>query len=186
MWSVSMRKTVIMAVALAAASCATDGAAAPVREPPLATEAEMQEALAALDAWTTAFRAEDYAAQRDLTDPRIRRWQDLRRWRDKMTEARADDGRLETIEVEAMSPITGAQLPCTEQHHCWRRGVKYVFFSLHTTYERAAPPQPEYAVVAWSEEGWRFAGGTFPNRPMDETMVILTELDEKRYEERPF
>ncbi len=65
--------------------------------------------------------------------------------------------------------------------HCYRRGVQYVVFVLRTTYEKASPGQPEYVAMAKSDEGWRFGGGTFPNRPLGETAVIMTESDESRY-----
>ncbi len=72
-------------------------------------------------------------------------------------------------------------LPCTEQKHCFHKDIRYVAFVIGSKYKTASPPQPEYAVMAWSEEGWRFGGGTFLNRPLGETAVILTEKDERLY-----
>lgn len=143
--------------------------------------ADVDEATAVLDQWIAAHQAQDHTKQWQLTDPRIRRWWGLQRWRKAMIKAHARDGRLTGITIVEASPIDAAKLPCTEQRHCYRMGVKYVVFILRTTYESAAPAQPEYVAMAKSDEGWRFGGGTFPNRPLGETAVILTESDERRY-----
>ncbi|MGE0045874.1 MAG: hypothetical protein AB7J28_06830 [Hyphomonadaceae bacterium] len=135
----------------------------------------------ALEAWVAAYQSADYDAQWALTDPRIRRWHDRRRWRRAMTRAARVDGVLAEISIENSAPATAAQLPCTEQRHCYREGVQYVVFILRTRYGRAAPPQPEYAAMALSSEGWRFGGGTLLNRPLGETAVIMTEGDERLY-----
>lgn len=167
----------IVAVACAAAVAAS-GAVAPDRidgaEPVEAAEA-------ALVAWVEAYRSGDYRRQWALTDPRIRRWHDLPRWRGWMKRAVRRDGRLDAYEISARAPVSAAQLPCTEQGHCFRTGVTYVLLLVATRYGRAAPAQPEYAVMALSAEGWRFGGGTILNRPLGETAVILTESDERRY-----
>jgi len=68
--------------------------------------------------------------------------------------------------------------------HCFRKDVQYVFILLRSTYETAAPAQPEFVVMAKSEEGWKFGGGTFPDTPMGETSVILDRKDEHRYRYR--
>jgi hypothetical protein len=68
--------------------------------------------------------------------------------------------------------------------HCYRKDVQYVFILLRSTYAKAAPAQPEYVVMAKSEEGWKFGGGTFPDTPMGETSSILNRKDEHRYRYR--
>jgi hypothetical protein len=148
---------------------------------PLATQAEVETALQVFAQWTAAYQAEDYDAQWRLTDPRIRRWWDEKRWRKAMVKARRKDGQLTGYAIQAADPIDAAKLPCTEMRHCYRRGVPYVVIILRSTYEKVAPGQPEYAAMAKSAEGWRFGGGTFPNRPLGETAVILTESDESLY-----
>jgi hypothetical protein len=110
-----------------------------------------------------------------------RRWWYETRWRKAMTKARRKDGKLTGVTIEAADAIDAAKLPCTELRHCYRGGVQYVMFILRTAYEKATPGQPEYVAMAKSVEGWRFGGGTFPNRPLGETAVILTESDERRY-----
>lgn len=150
-------------------------------EVPLATDDDVAVATQVLAKWTAAYQTEDYDTQWALTDPRQRRWWDKKRWRKAMTKARRKDGALTGYTIKAVSPIDAAKLPCTEMGHCYRRGVQYVLFIVTSAYEKAAPGQPEYAAMAKSEEGWRFGGGTFPNRPLGETAVILTEEDERRY-----
>lgn len=168
----------LIALVLAVAALAGPARADDV---PLATTADVDEALKILDQWIAAYQAEDYSAQWRLTDPRIRRWWYEDRWRKGMRKARRRDGKLLTVDVQAGDPIAAEKLPCTEMRHCYRRGVQYVVFVLRTTYEKASPGQPEYVAMAKSDEGWRFGGGTFPNRPLGETAVIMTESDESRY-----
>lgn len=155
--------------------------AARAEDTPLATPAEVETALQVFAQWTAAYQAEDYDTQWRLTDPRIRRWWGQTRWHKGMTKARRKDGKLTAYTIQAADPIDAAKLPCTELRHCYRRGVQYVVIILHSTYEKATPGQPEYAAMAKSHEGWRFGGGTFPNRPWGETAVIMTESDESQY-----
>jgi hypothetical protein len=169
------------ALALAAACALALAGAVRAEETPRAAPADVEEALQVLAQWTAAYQAEDYNAQWRLTDPRIRRWWHQKRWRKAMVKARRKDGKLTAYEVEVADAIDAEKLPCTEMRHCYRRGVQYVVVILRTTYEKAAPGQPEYAAMAKSDEGWRFGGGTFPNRPLGETAVILTESDERLY-----
>lgn len=65
--------------------------------------------------------------------------------------------------------------------HCYRKGVTYAVFILQTVYALKPVAQPEFAVMSLSDEGWRFAGGTFPATAMGETGVLLDGLDEKRF-----
>jgi len=156
----------------------------PEDRPPLATQEEVEEAYARLGDWVEAHRTGDNITQRDLTDPRIRAWRPMRTWRRMMNSARRRDGDLLSIDVVGFAPIHAEDIPCTEMDHCHREGVRYVIFFLETEYERASPQQPEYALMAESNEGWRFAGGSFPNRPMLETMAIMTEEDEREISRR--
>ncbi len=146
-----------------------------------ASEHDTQAALSAINQWIAAYQAGDYEAQWRLTDPRIRRWFDLRRFQRAMQLARRRDGALLSYVVGRSAAASAAQLPCTEQGHCFRERVPYVIALLDTHYETASPPQPEFCVAARSREGWTFGGGTILNRPLGETAVILTLQDERRY-----
>jgi len=157
------------------------GIPAHAEETPLATAADVEEARGVLEQWTAAYQAEDYLTQWQLTDPRIRRWWDKARWREAMVKARRKDGKLTAYTIVGADPIDAAKLPCTELGHCYRQGVQYIAFVIRSEYKKAKPGQPEYVAMAKSDEGWRFGGGTFPNRPVGETSVILTESDERRY-----
>ncbi len=153
-------------------------------EPAPASQQEAIEALDAFKAWAEANRNGDYEQVWKLTDPRIRRWHDQRRWKKRMKSAHAKSGAIVSYDIEGISPVTASQLPCTEMGHCFRPGIQYVFFLIRSTYEKATPPQPEFAVMAKSEEGWKFGGGTFPDTPMGETSVILDRKDEEKYRYR--
>ena len=149
-------------------------------EPPLATQDDVQEALTVLLEWIAAFQAADYGTQWTLTDPRIRHWHNRRRWLRLMRTAHERSGALLEAELQSAGPIDAGHLPCTEMGHCYHRDVQYVVFTFRTRYEIAAPGQPEFAVMARSDEGWRFGGGTFPDRPLGESAVILDEQTERR------
>lgn len=149
--------------------------------PPTATEGDVQIAYKNLVEWTNAYREGDFRAQWLMTDARIRQWHDNDRWEDWMTSAKSANGTMKSWNVKNAVPANAKQLPCTELGHCFRRGVQYVLFIIESEYEVAAPPQPEFAVMALSDEGWKFGGGTFLNRPMGETSVIMTRTDEARY-----
>lgn len=153
-------------------------------EPAPASPEETAEALAAFNTWATAFQARDYDRVWQMTDPRIRQWFDQKRWEKRMKGANRESGEILSWEIEAVAPVTAAQLPCTEMGHCFRQGVPYVFISLNSSYSKAKPPQPEFVVMAKSDEGWKFGGGTFPDTPMGETSVILDRKDESRYRYR--
>ncbi|MEZ5891860.1 MAG: hypothetical protein R3C58_01740 [Parvularculaceae bacterium] len=149
--------------------------------PESATQEDLLAARTAFIEWGTAYQNRDYGTQWRLTDKRIRRWFGQKRWTKSMLTAEKRTGELESFEILGQLAVKAEQLPCTEYRHCYRRRVCYVFFKIASRYSIAAPPQPEYAVMAFSNEGWRFGGGTFPNRPLGETAVIMTEADEKRY-----
>lgn len=151
------------------------------KEPPPASEEEVTVALGAFHDWTAAFMAGDYRAQWLLTDKRIRRWRDRGRWKKWMTAAQARNGDLKSFSIEAAAPAAAADLPCTETGHCFRGGVQYILIVIRSEYEKAAPQQPEFAVMSNDDGVWRFGGGTFLNRPLGETAVIMTVQDERRY-----
>lgn len=178
----AIRAASAVVVLLLAASAATAADTDESSWPQGATTEDVLAARSAFLQWAAAYQSGDFDLQWRLTDKRIRHWIKQKRWADSMRTARRRDGELERFEILAQAPISAEQLPCTEQRHCYRRGVRYVFFLVGSGYSRASPPQPEYAAMALSDEGWRFGGGTFPNRPLGETAVILTESDERRYE----
>lgn len=142
---------------------------------------EVEGAAQRLRLWIEAYQAGAYADQWRLTDSRIRRWFGRDRWRRMMRASAQRNGALLSVQTASAALASAADLPCTEQRHCFRDGVPYALFLLHTAYERATPAQPEFAVMAHSDEGWSFGGGTLLNRPLGETAVILTEADERRY-----
>lgn len=173
-------RAIFVAIALSI-GLATGVISTQAEETPLATDDDVQVAAQILAQWTAAYQAQDYDTQWQLTDPRQRRWWDKVRWRKAMTKARRRDGALTGYTIKAAQPIDAAKLPCTEMGHCYRQGVQYILFIVTSAYEKAASGQPEYVAMSKSDEGWRFGGGTFPNRPLGETAVILTEADERRY-----
>lgn len=101
-----------------------------------------------------------------------------------MKKAARRNGALLSYTIEGAAPADAESLPCTENRHCFREGIPYVVFRIRSAYELATPAQPEFAVMALSDEGWRFGGGTFLNRPLGETAVIMTRQDEERYNVR--
>ncbi len=151
-------------------------------KPPLPTDEDVRTAYGVLMEWGTAYQKGDYLQQWRLTDFRIRHWHDRKRFKKWMRRARKRDGKLLSFKVEKALPLYATQLPCTEMGHCYRKDVDVILFLIASQYEKASPPQPEYIVMARSKEGWRFGGGTFPNRPMGETSLILDRKDERRYE----
>jgi hypothetical protein len=154
--------------------------------PAVAGDADITAARQALDAWTQAYQTSDYDAQWRLTHPRIRHWRPRRLWRRTMIRAARQDGALLSYTVVGEAPVTAEQLPCTEQGHCYRPGIRYVMFTIRSVYENAAPPQPEYVAMAELDGDWYFGGGTFLNRPFGETSAIMTEADERRFRHRTF
>ncbi|NVJ96957.1 MAG: hypothetical protein HWE25_02330 [Alphaproteobacteria bacterium] len=163
--------------------CLAGGAAKAVDTPPLASQEAIEEAVSVFTDWARAWESKDYNAQWALTHPRIQRWHHIRRWRDTMRKGRARSGDLTAFEVTNVAPVHATQIPCTEQGHCYRKDMQVVLILLKTGYARVDAKQPEYVIMANSEEGWRFGGGTFPALPLGETMVILDRKDERRYEQ---
>lgn len=173
----------VLAALLALAVSAFAALAAPVHadEPDLASEVEVRQAYGVLQAWVEAYMAGDNETHLALTHPRIRYWHPIRRWSEFMDDARERNGQVLRFSVTRAGPITAEQLPCTEMNHCYRDGLRYVVFFVDAEYENVDGVQQEYAVMADSEEGWRFGGGSILNRPMGETAVILNRADEHRY-----
>ena len=178
-----IRKPIFLCVALILSAIVTSAQA---EEPPLATEDEVVEVYGILQQWIEAYREKDYTKQWRLTDSRIRRWHNRKRWRGWMREAQKNNGDLLSYMAVSGAPVTADQIPCTEQGHCFRPEVQYIIFLIRTEYEKAEPGQPEFAVMAKSSEGWKFGGGTILNRPMGETSAIMTVQDEARYRPRYF
>lgn len=131
--------------------------------------------------FATAYQGGDFLAQWRMVDPRMRYWVKTDRWRKSMLQSRRRHGALIDLSVTHVLPVDAAQIPCTEMGHCFRKGVPYVLLMLRTRYERKQVPQPEFAVMSMSDEGWRWAGGTFPATALGETAVLLDDADEKRF-----
>ncbi len=183
----------MLAIAAASLASATMAAAQDTATPPpvetgsaLPAQDSVTLAKEVFDQWIAAFRAGEYAAQWQLVDPRMRYWVKKDRYVKQMQRSARRRGEIESFSIEHALPVSAEQIPCTEQRHCFRKGVKYVMFVIRSRYKgRSQPPQPEYAVMSLSEEGWRYGGGTFPFRPMGETAVLLDEIDDARYRQRP-
>lgn len=179
------RRSILFAAGALLAAPGAVARADDVTWPQSATAADIAEAREALLQWTEAYRTEDYQTQWGLTDAAIRRWWGLHRWIGGMRTARGRNGALLEYAVRGEQALAAESLPCTEQRHCYHPDIDYVAFLVETRYEIATPPQPEYAAMAWSEEGWRFGGGTLLNRPLGETAVIMNERDERRFTSSP-
>lgn len=145
---------------------------------------DVTQALAAFEKWTSAFQQADYRQQWQLTDKHITRWWNRQQYRKAMAGAQKSNGDLLDYRIVGAAEATSADLPCTEMGHCFREGLEYVLIVLESEYEKAQPVQPEFVVMARSGDDWLFGGGTFLNRPMGETAVIMTEQDEQRYQPR--
>lgn len=131
--------------------------------------------------FVAAYRSADYSAQWRLVDPRSRYWFKIRRWNKSMEQSRRRHGALVEVAITHMLSVNAKQLPCTEMGHCYRKGVPYALLMLKTRYEHKQVPQPEFAVLSMSEEGWRWSGGTFPATALGETAVLLDEADDKKF-----
>lgn len=166
--------SIIAIVTLQGSVCALD-------VPPLASEKEVKKAVSVFRDWTAAYLDKRYLDQWKLTHPRIQRWHHKKRWRRTMSRASSKNGRLLNVEIKSVAPVDARKLPCTEMNHCYRKDMQVVIILLSTKYENAKPAQPEFVVMANSDQGWRYGGGTFPGRPSGETIVILDRKDELRY-----
>jgi hypothetical protein len=131
--------------------------------------------------FVSAYREHDFQAQWQIVDPRKRYWVKLGRWRTAMQQSQRRHGELAELTITHVLSADAKQIPCTEMGHCFRKGVPYVVLMLRTRYERKQVPQPEFAVMSMSDEGWRWAGGTFPATALGETAVLLDEADDKKF-----
>ena len=146
---------------------------------PLASAEQIANAERAFDEWISAYQEKDYGAQWRLIHPRIRTWYDKKRWRNAMKLSKRKGGELITIKKDRLEAIPAGEIPCTEMGHCYRKDMQTVV--IITTIEYGKPPSPvqEYAIMANSDEGWRWGGGTILKLPMGETVVILNRRDER-------
>lgn len=147
--------------------------------PPLASEAEVQEAFAAFEAWTEHYQQGEYEAQYELIHERIRKYKTRKSWVSRMKRSVLNNGPLEKIEILAVGPIEAENIPCTEMGHCYRKDMQTVMIVVNSRYAKVGAREKEYIVMARSEDGWRYGGGTFLNRPYGETMAILDRKDER-------
>lgn len=147
---------------------------------------DVKAAVSVFNRWLTAYQMQEFEEQWNLTHPRIQYWHDKKRWAKTFGKSHRSHGRILSLQVQGAGIVDSATLPCTEMGHCYRPDLKVAVIVLQSTYQKASPKQPETAYMVWTDTGWRYGGGTFPNLPAGETMVILDEQDEKRYRERPF
>lgn len=182
--AIIVRTTMVATAMIACPALSQDSSLPDAGSPnaPSLPDNRVEAALAVFSQWVAAFRAGEYEAQWQLVDPRMRYWVKKDRYVKQMRLSARKRGDIEDYSIYAAFPVAAEQIPCTEQRHCFRKGVEYVMFMIHSRYKgRNQPPQPEFAVMSLSEEGWRYGGGTFPYRPMGETSVLLDEVDEARY-----
>jgi hypothetical protein len=146
---------------------------------PLANAAQIAAAERIFDEWILAYQAQDFETQWRLVHPRVRNWYDKKRWRNAMKMSQRNGGELVIIKKDRIEAIPVEEIPCTEMGHCYRKDMQTV--NIITTSEYGKPPSPvqEYAVMANSDEGWRWGGGTILKLPMGETVVILNRRDER-------
>ena len=146
---------------------------------PLASAEQIAEAERAFDEWISAYQEKDYGTQWRLIHPRIRTWYDKKRWRNAMKLSQRKGGELIAVKKDRLEAIPAGEIPCTEMGHCYRKDMQTVV--IITTIEYGKPPSPvqEYAIMANSDEGWRWGGGTILKLPMGETVVILNRRDER-------
>lgn len=150
--------------------------------PPLATDEEVARSVEVFEEWTAAYQRKDFEAQYKLVHPRIQKWKTRRMWKKAMSKSLHKNGRLNEYEPVFVSAIAADKVPCTEMGHCYRKDMQVVIIVLNSHYEKIGDMEKEYVLMTHSEDGWRFGGGTFLNRPFGETLGILDRLDEKRYE----
>ena len=150
--------------------------------PPLATADEVATATKVFEEWTAAYQRADYQAQYDLVHPRIQKYKTKKMLKKAMTKSLRKNGTLSAYDITFVSAIAAEKIPCTEMGHCYRKDMQVVIIVLNSHYEKIGEMDKEYVLMANSDHGWRFGGGTFLNRPFGETMSILDRMDEKRYE----
>jgi hypothetical protein len=149
---------------------------------PLATDEEVKQAFEQFQRWTGRYQEGDYLQQYELVHPRIQHYKKYPNWKKAMRKSQHTNGALLNYEVIAVGPITPAKIPCTEMGHCYRKDMQTVMIIVNSSYEKIGMKDREYIIMANSDQGWLFGGGTFLNIPFGETMGILDRFDEKRYE----
>lgn len=147
---------------------------------------DVKAAVSVFNRWLTAYQMQAFEEQWNLTHPRIQYWYDRKRWATLFGKSHRSHGRILSLRVQGAGIVDSATLPCTEMGHCYRPDMKVAVIVLQSTYQKASPKQPETAYMVWTDAGWRYGGGTFPNLPAGETLGILDEQDERRYRQRPF
>jgi hypothetical protein len=152
-----------------------------IEQAELATIIEIRKAVETFNTWANFYQRKDYRNHYKLAHPRIKKWKDKKKWHKWMKTNYRKIGPLESYEIVAVAPVTPGVIPCTEMGHCYRRGMQVVMIILTSRYGKIDKPLKEYAVKTNSQQGWRFGGGTFLNRPFGETMLILDRKDERRY-----
>lgn len=176
----------LLCVAAWLGSLSASAAAARINPPPLATGAEVAMAVAAFEEFTNRYLQGDYASQYELVHRRIRKFKTEKSWVSRMRKSVLNNGPLEGFEVIAIGAIEAEKIPCTEMGHCFRKDMQTVMIVLNSQYAKAGARDKEYVVMANSDDGWRFGGGSFLNRPYGETLAILDRKDERaaRYKRR--
>ena len=110
---------------------------------------------------------------------RSRKYKTRKSWVSRMKRSVLNNGPLEKIEILAVGPIEAENIPCTEMGHCYRKDMQTVMIVVNSRYAKVGAREKEYVVMARPEDGWRYGGGTFLNRPYGETMAILDRKDER-------
>ncbi len=150
--------------------------------PPLATADEVARSVEVFKEWTVLYQLNDYLAQYQLVHPRIQKYKTPRAWKKAMHKSQRRNGKLGAYKIDFVSAISAERIPCTEMGHCYRKDMQVVIIVLNSHYEIIGDMDKEYVLMARSGDGWYFGGGTFLNRPFEETLGILDRYDEKRYE----
>lgn len=145
----------------------------------LASEAEVEEAFAAFQRWAEYYLDGRYKEQYALIHKRIRKYKTQKSWVSRMRKSVLTNGPLEKIDVIAVGALPPNQIPCTEMQHCYRKDMQTVMIVVNSQYGKIGPMEKEYIIMANSDDGWMYGGGTFLNRPYGETMGILDRKDER-------
>jgi len=148
----------------------------------LATADEVAKSIEVFKEWTTSYQNKDYKSQFNLVHPRIQKYKKNKIWKRTMSKSLRRNGSLMSYDILAVAATTPDKIPCTERGHCYRKDMQVVIILLNSRYKKIGDKNKEYVIMANSEDGWRYGGGTFLNIPFGETMGILDRHDEKRYE----
>jgi len=91
------------------------------------------------------------------------------------------NGTLDSYDILAVSAIKPKDLPCSEMGHCYRKDMQVVIIIVNSNYSKIGDMNKEFILMANSENGWMFGGGTFLNTPGGETGGILDRKDERKF-----